>query len=99
MVFPKNETTIGKINLLSRWIIFHSIIYYEMNKSLVTDYMFDNNAKELYKMMAGMYKPVENKMLEYALKMKPDFIKKYKKFSYMKKICILDKYASEVLGL
>lgn len=56
-------------------------------------------AKSMYEMMSAMYKPVEKKMLDDAKKVKPDFINSYKKFSYMKKICVLDAYASKVLGL
>ena len=36
-----------KIDLLSKWIIVHSIIYYELNNNIVTDQMFDDNACQL----------------------------------------------------
>ena len=39
-----------KISTLQRWIIVHSIIYYELNSSVVTDKVFDANAKQLVKM-------------------------------------------------
>lgn len=50
MIFIDNETEIGKINLLQRWILFHSYLYYEKNTSIVSDYVFDMNAQQLYKM-------------------------------------------------
>lgn len=42
--YLRNE---DKLNLLCRWIIFHSILYYERDKSVVSDEMFDNNCKQL----------------------------------------------------
>jgi len=47
----KNFTLVEKINLLERWILFHSYLYYEKNESVVSDYMYDNNAHILYKAM------------------------------------------------
>lgn len=37
--------------MLQNWVILHSIIYYELDKSIVSDYMFDNNCKQLVQMM------------------------------------------------
>lgn len=39
-----------KISTLQRWIIVHSIIYYELNSSLVDDFVFDQNARQLVAM-------------------------------------------------
>lgn len=39
-----------KISALQRWIIVHSILYYELNRSVVTDKVFDANAKQLVQM-------------------------------------------------
>lgn len=39
-----------KISLLQRWIIVHSILYYERNQSVVSDKKFDENAKQLVQM-------------------------------------------------
>lgn len=36
----------SKLDLLARWLIVHSIIYYELNDSVVSDAMFDNNCKQ-----------------------------------------------------
>jgi hypothetical protein len=36
-----------KISLLQRWILVHSFIYYELNKNIVSDYMYDMNSKQL----------------------------------------------------
>lgn len=43
-----SETT--KISMLQRRIIVHSIIYYELDGSLVSDKMFDENARQLVKL-------------------------------------------------
>ena len=34
-----------KIDTLARWIIIHSIIYYELNESIVSDQLFDSNSR------------------------------------------------------
>lgn len=39
-----------KIGTLQRWLIVHSILYYELNESVVSDKMFDDNAKQLVSM-------------------------------------------------
>lgn len=39
-----------KISALQRFILVHSILYYELDSSLITDKMFDENAKQLVKM-------------------------------------------------
>jgi hypothetical protein len=36
-----------KIELLQRWILVHSYLYYDMNTSVVSDEMFDRNSKQL----------------------------------------------------
>lgn len=36
-----------KIDLLAKWILVHSIIYYELNTSLVADFNYDSNGKQL----------------------------------------------------
>lgn len=36
----------SKLDLLARWLIVHSIIYYEINTSIVPDAMFDANARQ-----------------------------------------------------
>lgn len=41
-----------RITLLQRWILMHSIIYYELNENIVTDAKFDLNCRELMKLKA-----------------------------------------------
>ena len=38
-----------KLQLLERWILIHSIIYYRLNTSIVSDVMYDNNCNQLVK--------------------------------------------------
>lgn len=47
-------TEIEKANLLQRWIIVHSILYYVMDKSVVEDRMFDSNERQLVELMKEM---------------------------------------------
>lgn len=39
-----------KMDLLSRWIIVHSVIYYELDSSVIKDAQFDFNSKLLVSM-------------------------------------------------
>ena len=41
-----------RIGTLQRWILVHSILYYEMDTSVVEDKVFDANARQLVKMQA-----------------------------------------------
>lgn len=54
-----------KINLLQRWILVHSYIYYTLNESFVTDYDYDMNCKQLAEMMLKY--PKSNKQSRYYL--------------------------------
>lgn len=49
-----------KISTLQRWVIVHSIIYYNLNSSVVSDKMFDANAKQLVDMQKAFPKDAEN---------------------------------------
>lgn len=52
-----NHTT--RLEMLSQWIIIHSILYYMLDTSIVPDIMFDNNAaqfKMLYKEKKSHFK-------------------------------------------
>ena len=67
--------------------------------------MKNNNKKEisLYKMLSFQYKPIEKKMFADVRKVMEkeeadQYIKRYKKFSDVKKIMMLDRVAG-VLGL
>ena len=51
MKFTSETTNKEKIELLQRWIIVHSILYYEMDFNLVEDSVFDNNCRILLKAM------------------------------------------------
>jgi len=44
-------TNIEKIDLLCRWILVHSIIYYQYDRNIVSDYIFDMNCKQLKRMI------------------------------------------------
>lgn len=44
-------TDIEKCNLLQRWLIVHSILYYERNESVVSDFVYDSNSKQLLTLM------------------------------------------------
>jgi hypothetical protein len=41
---------ITKMALLQRWILIHSILYYEYDESIVTDKMYDENSHQLVDM-------------------------------------------------
>ena len=48
MRFKNPYTTIKqKIELLQRWILVHSYLYYELNDNVVDDKTYDNNAQQL----------------------------------------------------
>ena len=52
-----------RISSLQRWVIVQSIIYYELNGSIVTDKVFDENARQLVQMQKDF--PNEAKESEY----------------------------------
>lgn len=49
MVFDKKFSNVERINLLERWILFHSYVYYEKNDNIVSDTIYDKNAHILAK--------------------------------------------------
>lgn len=49
MFFKKDFTNVERINLLERWILFHSYVYYELNDNIVSDTVYDKNAHILAK--------------------------------------------------
>lgn len=63
MKFVDGETTVGKINWLSRYVILHSVLYYSLSTSMVSDFEFDTEAKSLYKFITDY--PEEFKMSKY----------------------------------
>lgn len=52
-----------RISSLQRWVIVQSIIYYELSGSIVTDKVFDENARQLVQMQKDF--PNEAKESEY----------------------------------
>lgn len=52
-----------KMNSLQRWLIVHSILYYELNCSIVGDKVFDANAQQLVAMQKQF--PKEAKQTNY----------------------------------
>lgn len=68
MVFGnKNLTRIEKLELLQRWIIVQSILYYELDYSLVTDKVFDANCKQLVELMAKSKKSLPDTYYYYCM--------------------------------
>lgn len=47
-------TDVQKANLLQRWIIVHSILYYEHNTNIVTDLKYSENCVQLVKLQKSM---------------------------------------------
>lgn len=45
---------IAKANMLERWIIVHSILYYCQDTNVVSDRMYDMNSKQLIKLFESM---------------------------------------------
>jgi len=37
---------VSKLDLLAKWIIVHSALYYELDTSVVDDFAFDSNCKQ-----------------------------------------------------
>lgn len=52
-----------KISTLQRWLIVHSILYYELDNAIVSDKMFDANAYQLVQLQADF--PKEAKKSQY----------------------------------
>lgn len=44
-------TNKSKIQMLERWILVHSLLYYEFNTSIISDEMYDKNSKQLAEMI------------------------------------------------
>ena len=47
MKFPEDYTLLEQINYLQRQIIICSIVYYELDDNLVSDYLYDSWCKQL----------------------------------------------------
>lgn len=55
---------VEKINLLQRWILVHSFLYYELDDSIVKDRMFDMDCQQLVKLVEFMKKKGKTKELK-----------------------------------
>ena len=55
---------VEKINLLQRWILVHSLLYYELDDSIVKDRMFDINCQQLVNLVEFMKKKGKTKELK-----------------------------------
>lgn len=47
MKFPEHWTTVDKLNRLQRMVLLHSIIYYDLNESVITDDYYGKLARLL----------------------------------------------------
>lgn len=47
MIFNKDFTPLEKIQLLQRSILVNSFAYYELDSNLLSDFQYDDNAKQL----------------------------------------------------
>ena len=56
---------VTKISYLQRYIIVHSIIYYELNDSVISDKKFDSTARQLVKMQKRMERQKLKKTMYY----------------------------------
>lgn len=57
-----------KIELLQRWILVHSYLYYDLNESIVSDQMFDRNSKQLVELQENDPKAFKKSRYYYAMK-------------------------------
>ena len=51
MTFSKPFTDLEKIQLLQRSILVNSYAYYELNANLLSDFQYDDNARQLVELM------------------------------------------------
>jgi len=42
-----------KFELLEKWILVQSVIYYELGQNVASDYVYDSNSKQLAEMIRG----------------------------------------------
>lgn len=69
MEFPNPYfTTKLKIEMLQRWILIHSYLYYDLNYNIVSDERFDNNCHQLYEMRKRFPKTYKKSRFYYAMK-------------------------------
>lgn len=57
-----------KVGFLQRYIIIHSIIYYELDENVISDKEFDNAARQLVKMQKQMgHRKLKDTMYYYCM--------------------------------
>lgn len=57
-----------KISTLQRWILTHSYLYYELDTSIVNDYMFDMNCHKLKSFSDSHQDALKRSRYYYAMK-------------------------------
>jgi len=67
MKFKKEFTPLERIVLLQKWIILHSILYYDMDRNIVSDHTFDNNGKQLVELMKAHPDELEKSKYNYIM--------------------------------
>lgn len=63
----ENLTRKDKIELLQRWIIVQSMLYYELDFSLVSDKIFDANCQQLVRLMGKSRKTLPTTRYYYCM--------------------------------
>lgn len=58
----KDLTPVEKIDFVARYIIIHSILYYEMDESIISDKKFDRKAQSLVSLMEKYPKSLKKSM-------------------------------------
>lgn len=59
---------ITKIEMLQRWILVHSYLYYDLNSSVVSDTMFDKNCVQLATLKRKAARSYRRSKYGYAMK-------------------------------
>jgi hypothetical protein len=57
-----------KIELLERWILVHSYLYYDLNKSVASDHVFDKNSSQLVSFIIAFPEAFKESRYYYAMK-------------------------------
>lgn len=52
MIFKPHWDVKTRIELLERWILVQSYAYYELNDNIASDFEYDDNAKQLIKLIS-----------------------------------------------
>lgn len=56
-----------KVELLQRWILVHSYLYYELDYSIVEDHVFDSNCRQLVELSEAHPEALKNSRYYYAM--------------------------------